>query len=108
MDLMMGDQYMLTSVPYPEHFPKVKIKRKLEYGKEGLEKISHYHKEGEDDSELRVQRHRWFYICICNIYDLIIPNSMMSNETTFLILRNNFANLSLDTGDRMSTTISKL
>lgn len=68
----------------------------------------HYHKEDEGDLELRIQRHRTFYSYICCIYEMIMPSHMMCDDTTFRILRNNFARLFHDADDRMSTTISRL
>lgn len=105
LDLRMGDQQKLTSELYPNHFPKMNITRTLDYGMEELKKIPYYHKEGEDEVELRVQRYIWFYIYI---YNLTRPSFMMCNEISFRILRSNFAKLLIDSDDCMSTTSSKL
>lgn len=103
---MMGEQFKLTSELYPKHFPKIDITEKLEYGLKEFEKIPHYHTEGEVESELCVQPHNWLYIYTSNIYSLTMPNFMMCNETTFRILRNNFANFLLASDD--STTARRL
>lgn len=57
--------------------------------------------------ELRVQRHNWLHIYVCNIYDMM-PSFMMCNETLFRMLRNNFVNVFLDFDDHMSTASSIL
>lgn len=48
INLVMGDQYELTSDLYPKHFPKMTWEKPGYLLKE-FEKIPYYHKEGEGD-----------------------------------------------------------
>lgn len=107
-DIMMGDQCSNTVLFYPEHFPRVKFANTPMYDINEMMKVPYYHKEGQDQPELRARLHREFYAYFCCIYDLVMPDYMVYDKMTLRTFRNNFVRRFNDNGDQMSTTSPRL
>lgn len=83
MDLMVGDHYRLPSVLCPEHSPQDEDPGDAWVRTTRTREGPVLPQGGEDELELRVKRHDWFYVYICYVHDFIMPRSIMSNKTTF-------------------------